>query len=144
MDKNDIDLCYRIRELRKAVHMNQTDFGSKIDVAQSYLTNIETARRPVTDKIFKLVCLQPWNGKFVNEEWLRTGNGEMFQELPPEDETAAAVSNVLEDINCDNSVYTLVKEFLLKYERLDPRSRKVIEEYVDDTIRGYLKKREEH
>lgn len=143
MDKYDIDLCYRIRELRKAVQMNQTDFGAKIDVAQSYLTNIETAKRPVTDKIFKLVCLQPWNGKFVNETWLRTGEGNMFQELPPEDETAAAISNVLEDLGCKNSIYTLVKELLLKYERLDPRSQKVIEAYADDVINGYIAKREE-
>lgn len=143
MDDFDVKLCFRIRDLRKELNMSQTDFGAKLDVAQSYLTNIENGRRPVTAKIFKLICLQPWNGKYVNETWLRTGEGEMFQELPPEDEVAAAVSNVLDDINCDNSVYTLIKELLLKYDRLDPKSKKVIDEYADDIINGYIRKREE-
>lgn len=144
MDDFDIKLCFRVRDLRKELKMNQTEFGDKLDVSQSYLTNIENGKRPVTTKIFKLICLQSWNGKSVNETWLRTGEGEMFQPLPPEDEVAAAVSNVLEDINCDNSIYTLIKELLLKYDRLDPKSKKVIDEYADDIIKGYIKKREEH
>ncbi len=140
MDKYNTDLCYRIRELRNAVHMNQTEFGEKIGVAQSYLTNIETAKRPVTDKIFRLICLQSWNGKFVNENWLRTGDGDPFQNVPPEDEIAAVISDVLEDIKCENSVFTLIKEFLLKYEKLEPNSKKVIENYIDDVINGFVKK----
>lgn len=143
MEQHDIELCYRIKNLRKALSMNQTEFGSKLEIAQSYLTNIETAKRPVTDKIFKLICLQTWNGKSVNKNWLRTGKGEMFQELLPEDETAAAISNALEDLNCENSIYTLVKELLIKYERLDTNSKKVIDTYVNDVISGYAQKKEE-
>ena len=58
--------------------MNQKDFGERIEVAQTYLSQIEKGDRPVTDKISKIVCLQNWNGKSVNEEWFLTGNGEMF------------------------------------------------------------------
>lgn len=142
MDKYAIDLCYRVRELRKSICMNQTEFGNKIDVAQSYLTNIETAKRPVTDKIFKLICLQPWNGKFVNENWLRTGEGEMFLELPPEDEVAAAVSEVLEDIHCENSFYTLIKEILVQHERLDEESQKQIDLFFDNVLKGIAEREE--
>lgn len=141
MDQYNMDLCYRIRELRNALHMNQTEFGEKIEVAQSYLTNIETAKRPVTEKIFKLICLQSWNGKLVNENWLRTGEGDKFQEILPEDEIAAAISDVLEDVKCENSVFTLVKEFLLKYEKLDSNSKKVIENYLDSVADGLSQKR---
>lgn len=143
MKQHDIELCYRIKNLRKALSMNQTEFGSKLEIAQSYLTNIETGKRPVTDKIFKLICLQTWNGKSVNENWLRTGKGEMFQELLPEDETAAAISNVLEDLNCENSIYTLVKELLIKYERLDHQSKKVVDTYVNDVMTGYIERKQE-
>lgn len=143
MEKYDIDLCYRIRELRKSIPMNQAEFGKKIEVAQSYLTNIETAKRPVTDKIFKLICLQSWNGKFVNEHWLRTGEGDIFKNPPPENEIATAISNALEDVNCNNTIYTLVKEFLLKYEKLDTHSKSVIENFANDIINGLVEKREE-
>lgn len=53
---------------------------------------------------------------------------------------AAVISNVLEDINCENSIYTLVKEILLKYEKLDEKSKKVLENYVDDVISGITEK----
>ncbi len=142
MNKYDIDLCYRVRKLRKAVHMNQTDFGAKIDVAQSYLTNIETSKRPVTDKIFKLICLQPWDGKFVNENWLRTGEGSMFSELPPEDEVASAVSEILEDIHCENAFYTLIKEILVQHERLDSETQKTIDQFFDNVLKGIEIKKE--
>lgn len=143
MDKHDIELCYRIRQLRKEIPMNQSEFGEKIGVAQSYLTNIETAKRPVTDKIFKLICLQSWNGKFVNEHWLNTGEGDPFKNMPSENEVAAAISNVLEDVDCNNTIYTLAKEFLLKYEKLDTNSKGVIEKFVNDIITGLGDKREE-
>ena len=32
MDKHDIELCYRIRQLRKEIPMNQSEFGEKIGV----------------------------------------------------------------------------------------------------------------
>lgn len=143
MNKYNIDLCHRIRDLRNAIPMNQKDFGSKIEVAQSYLTNIETAKRPVTDKIFKLICLQSWNGKFVNENWLRTGEGNIFKDIPSEDEVSSAISNALDDVNCKNSIYTLVKEFLLKYEKLDSPSKKIVEEYIDDVLKNFCAKRGE-
>ena len=142
MEKHDIDLCYRIRELRKAIPMNQAEFGKKIEVAQSYLTNIETAKRPVTDKIFKLICLQSWNGKFVNEHWLLTGEGDKFKNTLPESELANAISKVVEDINCESSIYTLVKEFLIKYEKLDTRSKIIIENFANDIINGIIEKKE--
>ncbi len=66
----------RIKLVRKHLGLTQKDFGEQIAVAQSYLTNIENEIRPVTDKIIKLVCLN----FSVNEEWLRTGKGEMFIE----------------------------------------------------------------
>lgn len=141
MDQYNIDLCYRVRELRNYLHMNQTEFGEKIDVAQGYLTNIETAKRPVTDKIFKIICLQSWNGRYINEDWLRTGKGEPFPDVLPEDEIAAAISNVLDDIKCENSVYVLIKEFLLKYEKLEPDSKNVIQKYIDDVLNGFIERK---
>ncbi len=129
----------RIKLLRKLLNLTQDEFSSKIGLSRNFIAQIETGAKNPSDRTLSDICRE----FKVNDLWLRTGEGDTFKELPPEDEVAAAVSNVLEDINCDNSVYTLVKEFLLKYERLDPRSRKVIEEYADDVIRGYLEKREE-
>lgn len=128
----------RIKELRKFLNLTQAEFGSKIGLKPTAIGQMENGLRSVTERSVILLC-EKYN---VNEHWLRTGEGEMFQELLPEDEIAAAVSNILEDIGCENAIYTLVKEFLLKYERLDQNSKNVIDKYVDETLTGYLKKRE--
>lgn len=54
--------------------MNQKEFGSRIAAAQTYLSSIENGQREVTEKIIKLISFE-FN---VNEDWLRTGEGEMF------------------------------------------------------------------
>lgn len=66
----------RVKELRKTLKLTQREFGSKISVAQTYLSQIENGDREVTDKIAQLIILQ----FSVNENWLRTGSGKMFLE----------------------------------------------------------------
>lgn len=128
----------RIKELRKSLNLTQADFGMKIGLKPTAIGQMENGLRSVTERSIILLC-EKYN---VNEIWLRTGEGEMFQEILPEDEIASAVSNVLEDVKCENTIYTLVKELLLKYEQLDTNSKKVINAYVDDVISGYAQKKE--
>ena len=63
----------------------------------------------------------------VNEEWLRSGAGDMFLELPEEDEEAAYVSELLED--SDNDLYKLIKEIMHTYHELSPKSKEVIRDF---------------
>lgn len=128
----------RIKEIRKHFGLTQQEFADRLQIKRGAIANYEIGRNVPIDAVISLICRE-FN---INENWLRTGNGEMKQELPPEDEVAAVISNVLEDIGCENSIYTLVKELLLKYEKLDAKSKKVIDEYADDVIKGYVQKRE--
>ncbi len=66
----------RVKVLRKSLNLTQIEFGKKIAIAQGYLTNIENGYREVTDKIIKLICLE----FKVNEEWLRSGIGDMYEQ----------------------------------------------------------------
>lgn len=66
----------RLREVRRAKKLNQTDFGQYLSLSQNSLSQIESGTRDVTEKIVKLTCLQ-FN---VSENWLRTGEGSMFAE----------------------------------------------------------------
>lgn len=129
----------RIKEIRKHFGLTQQEFADRLQIKRGAIANYEIGRNVPIDAVISLICRE-FN---INENWLRTGNGEMKQELPPEDEVAAVISNVLEDIGCENSIYTLVKELLLKYEKLDSKSKKVIDEYADEVIKGYIQKREE-
>lgn len=63
----------RIKELRKALNLKQKEFGNQIGLRSS-ISDIELGKAPVTERTIIAIC-----SKFsVNEDWLRTGKGEMF------------------------------------------------------------------
>jgi len=70
----------RIRQLRQALNMSQTDFSKAICVSNGYTAEIENGHRTANYRIIRLICLTFG----VNETWLRTGTGEMFQSSPVE------------------------------------------------------------
>lgn len=62
--------------------MTMDAFGEKIGVGKTAISKIENGERNVTDQMAKSICRE-FN---VSESWLRTGEGEMFIQLDPEDE----------------------------------------------------------
>lgn len=113
----------RIRALRKQLGLNQTDFGERIGIKQTTVAGYETGAKNPRDAVILSICKE-FN---VNEEWLRTGKGDMFQHLPEEDETAAFVSELLFDN--DNELYTLIKEIMRTYAQLDEKSKEVLKQF---------------
>lgn len=107
----------RVRDVRNALDLTQKDFGQRLAIAQSYLTNIETGKREVTEKIQKLICLQ-FN---VNEDWLRTGKGEMFVE-----DDNVLISQLAKQYNLDS----FSRKFIETYIGLPESHREVIKGFV--------------
>ena len=64
----------RVKMARKALNLTQIEFGDKVGISQGHLTSIESGKRTVTDKSVIAICATFG----INEEWLRTGTGEMF------------------------------------------------------------------
>jgi len=69
----------RIRQLREALGMYQTDFSKAICVSKSYAGEIENGHRVANDRIIRLICLTFG----ASEAWLKTGEGEMLTASPP-------------------------------------------------------------
>ena len=113
----------RIREIRKALKLTQVEFGEKIGVRGNTVTNYETGLRNPTDAVLLSICRE-FN---VNEMWLRTGEGDMFQ--IPDDEDAALISEVLE--NPDDKFYQMLLNMVRTYKQLSPESKKVAEDFID-------------
>lgn len=65
----------RIKELRKALGLTQQKFADAIGVRQNTVAQYEMGRNPPNDTVITLICRE-FN---VSEEWLRTGEGEMFK-----------------------------------------------------------------
>ena len=80
----------RIKELRKAMNLSQEKFGELLGITKSGVSDIESGRRKVTDQH---VIMLANNG--VNEEWLRTGNGDMFVPGIKDKQISAMLADVM-------------------------------------------------
>ncbi len=66
----------RVRSIRKQLGLNQTEFAARIGMTQGYITSIERGTRDVNSRLVKLIC----ETYSVSENWLVTGDGDMFQD----------------------------------------------------------------
>lgn len=67
----------RIKQLRKQeLKLTQKDFSSKLGLSENFIWQIEKGERVPSDRTISDICRE-FN---VNEVWLRTGEGEPFQE----------------------------------------------------------------
>lgn len=66
----------RIKEIRKHYKLTQTEFGERIGVKGNTITGYETGIRTPSDAVIVSICRE-FN---CNEVWLRTGEGDPFQE----------------------------------------------------------------
>ena len=119
----------RIKKIRKEVKLAQVQFGEKIGVKGNTVTNYESGLRTPTDAVIKSICRE-FN---VDENWLRTGEGEMFLPVLEEDEMALYVSELLEDEG-DNPLYTIIKEVMHTYSELSPKSQEVIRDAAEKLL----------
>jgi len=83
----------RIEEIRKYYGLARAGFGERLGVSGDVINNLERGRVEVKDHIFKLICRE-FN---VNEEWLRTGEGEMFKPKTVKEELVELTDKLLSE-----------------------------------------------
>lgn len=76
----------RIRKLRRTLDLTQAVFAEKIGMKQNSIALVEGGKRNISDYAIRVICRE----FDVNEEWLRTGNGEMFNPSPDSELDALA------------------------------------------------------
>ena len=72
----------RIKTLRKVLDLTQQEFADKLGIKRNTVATYETGKSNPSDAAVLLIC-KTFN---INEEWLRTGKGEMFKEIQPDSE----------------------------------------------------------
>lgn len=130
-----MEIYERIKYLRKDVlNMNQEDFSDRLKISRGNLSNIEINRVNTTDRVISDICRE----FDVNESWLRTGSGEMFEQLTDQQKVMKHTAQLLKDT--DSVVANAIKTFIVTYEQLDATSKKVLEEvalkYLDNMKKG--------
>ena len=64
-------MIHRLKEIRKGLGFNQTDFAKHLGITQTAYSMIENGNRPLADKYVKIIC-SVFN---VNEKWFLNGSG---------------------------------------------------------------------
>ena len=108
----------RIKALRKELGLKQNDFAKRLGLTQTSLSMIEMGHNAVTEKNIKLICMT----FDVNEHWLRTGEGQMFNSSP----YAQEIADIMERLTNETQEYLVLmgRELLLMQEKmLDRLSR---------------------
>ena len=112
----------RLKKLRKALDLTQQEFADRIGVKRNSFANYETGRNTPIDAIIISLCKE-FN---VNENWLRTGEGDMFIELSYSDEIAQFVGQLMTEE--DDS---FKKRLISGLATLDENGWKVLEDFLD-------------
>ncbi len=125
----------RIANLLNTLQITKTAFAEKLKVSQQYISKLTKTGLP-SDLLIDDIC-EKYN---VNEEWLRYGTGEMFRVIPKEDETAAIVSNLLEE---DNAFYDIIKGVMKTFDQLDPASQDTLILFSEQLLHNLQSKKED-
>lgn len=103
----------RIKELRCCLNLTQQEFAEKIKVKRNTVATYEMGRSIPSDSAIALICRE----FSVNEEWLRTGAGEMFIQKSKDEQIAEMLGDMQRDGE-DNFKHRLVSA-LAKLEESD-------------------------
>ena len=120
------EIGYRIGALIEAHGMKKVRFAERINIDQSYVTQLTSGKRNPSDRTISDICRE-FN---VREEWLRNGSGEMFLDFT-EDEFAKAAAMLSND--------AFVRSLIVEYWKLDDDSKKLFRDFIhrlSDNMRG--------
>jgi transcriptional regulator with XRE-family HTH domain len=108
------EIIKRLIMIRKALELKQGVFAQILGVPQTTLSTIEHGKSPLQERYIKLICLT-FN---VNETWLRSGEGEMF--------------------NKEKEISSCKQKLLDTFDKLSPRARAILLEYAEKILQDEM------
>ena len=111
----------RIKKIRKELDLTQQKFADKLGVQRNTIAMYEMGRTLTSDAIMRSICRE-FN---VNEDWLRTGQGEMFIKQTRDEQIASFVGSI--QSSEDDS---FKKRFISMLSALDESDWEVLEKMV--------------
>lgn len=108
-----MEIFERLKYIRKTLNLTQKNFAKEIGMSRSGYSQIEIGDRPISYRLIKSICMA-FN---VNENWLRTGEGEMF--IKVEDSIFKQLS---EKYNLNEKDLSFIKHYL----NMNPQNRQYL------------------
>ena len=109
----------RIKKIRRELNLTQQEFAERIGIKRNTIANYETGRNDPVDSVISLICRE-FN---VREEWLRTGEGEMFKPKP---------SDILDQLAYKYKLFNFDYVMIEKFLAMPPDLRRAIYDHFHD------------
>jgi len=111
----------RLKNIRKALNLNQTDFGSRINLSQTTIGQYEKETRPITERVISQLVSE----FHINEEYLRHGTGDMFIDQKPK-----LVQQLAEELALSDREQRLLLTFL----EFPPETRAQVLDFAQEFV----------
>ena len=112
----------RFKAVRERYNLSMRSFGEKLGLTASSVSAIEYGTRALGEKHIKLICAA---FPEISEDWLRTGEGDMFLPKPE--------SSLPAELTDD----PLIRAILEAYLDLDPQGRQTFQRFFADVVARY-------
>lgn len=109
----------RIKQIRRELGLTQTEFAERIGLKQNSIALIESGKRNISDQAVLSICRE----YKINEEWLRTGNGE---------KKTIDSRNQINELATRYALSESDKIFIEKYVHLTPGTRDAVMAFIMD------------
>ena len=121
----------RIAAVLKVSGLTKTAFAKRLRIGQPFVSELCSGIKQPSDRTVRDIC-EEFN---VNETWLRTGAGDMFNEITRDEQIADFVGDVLREQ--DDSFR---RRFIAMLSRLDEEDWAALERMANDLAAGHEKK----
>ena len=111
----------RIHAVRASVGLTMAEFARRIGMTTSSISLFESGKATPSDRTILAICREFG----VNEQWLRTGEGEMFEQT-----RASVLDRLSTEYDLSREQRSVIEAFL----DLDPQERDVILKYVHNVF----------
>lgn len=125
----------RVKEIRKALGLTLEKFGNEIGLKKNSVSQIENGVNELTEANLMAICRANWHNKLVNEEWLRTEEGEMFLPMTRSDEIAKMTTELFKE-----EEPSFKSRLILALSKLDENEWAVLEKIAKELDKGLMKK----
>lgn len=112
----------RIALVRKSLGLTQEKFAEQVGLSRNFMWMIESGTRVPSDRTISDICRE-FN---VNETWLRTGEGEMFNQITRSEKITSFLTEITEDEGDD-----FKRRFVEMLAELEPEDWKLLERMAE-------------
>lgn len=115
----------RLKEVRISQNLTQVEFAERLSLTSNFISLLEKGVKLPSDRTINDIC----NKFHIDEDWLRTGEGNMYVARTRNQEITDFMNDVLE---CEDDDFK--KQLIISLTKLDESQWKVLSDIAESFV----------